>query len=269
MALIDLNGTATGSGGASGPLALVLGVSAHVTGSAVPTATNHPVHTIRAVLSGVGTSSAAWQRVMSFSGSPSGSGDVLDGLVIPLAGIATGHGSLTGTFVRTQEVSVFAHGSGQFNISVPEPVYGIAIVTAFMDVVCVPRPACPHETVATFRWGHTFQRGDLSICITDRFGNPVGPVCITYTLYQVVKGCQLHQVGCATRHPAMAKLGSYYVTGTAGEGGQPGPWVVRWTFQRSFGGSTVQEDFCFQVVDAVLAPIPGDTTQRVCKYGWD
>jgi len=109
----------------------------------------------------------------------------------------------------------------------------------------------------------------LSIRLTDFVCNPIGPVWIEYTLYQVVRGCQLKQVGCHSQRPATCKVGTYYATGCAGEGGQPGQWVIRWRYQRTFADPIIEKDMCYQVLDAVRGPVPGDTTVRNCKYGWD
>jgi hypothetical protein len=80
-----------------------------------------------------------------------------------------------------------------------------------------------------------------------------------------------HRVGPQDRAPANVSVGRYYVTGTAGENGQPGCWAVVWRYQKTYSEPSVEKLVQFRVVDAVLA---GDRhgnekMRRHCKYGWD
>lgn len=124
-----------------------------------------------------------------------------------------------------------------------------------------------------FRWGQVFQRGDLPIFITDNAGNPLDPHKITYNLlYQPRRhhnlcsappshhsghfpghhsGFPNHAVvaGPCHRIPVQAALGEFYVTGCAGQGGQPGQWFVRWVIQEFFQGTLMSETFGFDVFD--------------------
>lgn len=248
MAVIDVAGSVTGSGGISGTVLLR--------------------HLFGASFGGTGTVSGAAQRVLVFSGSPSGSASITDQFLFKASGSFSGTATVTGNATRIRSVGGYSFGSGAFKVSLPEPIQGIGTLLGLIEVTCVPPPVCPPTPRTTVRWSQVLGNGDLVLCLTDKRGNPVGPVFIGYTLFQVVRGCQLHQVGCSDRRPATAKLGTYYVTGTAGEEGQPGSWVIRWRFRRSFAEPIVEQDFCFRVVDAVLCPVPGDTLCRVCKYGW-
>jgi hypothetical protein len=119
-----------------------------------------------------------------------------------------------------------------------------------------------------FRWGYMFTRGDLMLCLFDRSRNPISPYNVSYTMYQV-RGQLIMQTGPFAKSPVMQKVGLYYATGTSGENGQPGNWLIRWSYQVTFQGAPTTVDFPFQVVDAVTKPIPGDPTCRVVKYGWD
>jgi hypothetical protein len=120
----------------------------------------------------------------------------------------------------------------------------------------------------TFRYLQVLQRGDLPIYICSRNG-PVSPYAVSYTLYQQRPDGTKFQVGPAGRTPAEGEVGEYYVTGRAGESGQPGCWTVVWTWQRSFDGATETKNMEFRVEDAVLAADPRDVTVRVRKYGWN
>jgi hypothetical protein len=103
----------------------------------------------------------------------------------------------------------------------------------------------------------------------DRWGNQRGPVFIGYTMFMVSSTGILHQVGPTDRKPAKADVGKFYVTGTAGENGQPGCWAVRWRYQKTYSEPIVERLVQFRVVDAVLDCARPDPVPRHCKYGWD
>ena len=127
----------------------------------------------------------------------------------------------------------------------------------------------PDGLIGSFRWNQTFGRGDLEICIKDRTGNQRGPVFIGYTMFTVSSTGIMHQVGPTDRKPAQADVGKFYVTGTAGENGQPGCWAVRWRYQRTYSDPIIEQVQQFRVVDAVLDCDRPDHLRRHCKYGWD
>jgi hypothetical protein len=267
MALVDVDGTTVGSATATASASINYGLGGTLVGSASNSAPSNPLHNLVETLQGSSSLSGDTERLLIFSGFSYGLGDLSDGLSLPVSGFALGQATVTGSIVCSIGVAGVSLGVSALDLSVPEPLYGFGILTAFMEVIHLPKPACSCTCPPTaLHWMQDFQRGDLSICIQDRKGNPTGPFNVSYTLYQVVRGCTLKQVGCGDRKPASSGLGRYYVTGTAGEGGQPGSWVVRWRFQRSFGEPAVEQDVCFKVQDAIAA---GDHTPRVCKYGWD
>lgn len=127
----------------------------------------------------------------------------------------------------------------------------------------------PHGLIPPFRWNQTFGKGDLEICLKDRFGNQRGPVFIGYTMYTVSSTGILHQVGPTDRKPAQADVGKFYVTGTAGENGQPGCWAVKWRYQMTYSVPIQESIVQFRVLDAVLDCDRPDHLRRHCKYGWD
>lgn len=120
-----------------------------------------------------------------------------------------------------------------------------------------------------FRWLHRFGRGDLEIFLRTNTGNPVSPVWIGYTIMMVTCTGIMQQIGPTDRRPAVENVGKFYVTGTAGEGGQPGCWAVLWRYQRSYQEPIVEVIEQFTVLDHVLDRDPRDVTLRNCKYGWD
>lgn len=188
--------------------------------------------------------------VLLVSGSTSGTSLLLLGDV-PLAATFTGTSDLTATVIRVISLDPTIYGYGDLVWSGPLPVYGVAILSAFLDLVRVPRPLCPPLPVKKFRYNQTLGRGDLEIVITDTSGQPFAPVSITFTFYQVVRGGQRQQVGPMRRRPVPdqreGQPGRYYVTGTAGELGQPGEWICVWTYQRSWWTSAVKVEQAFRV----------------------
>jgi hypothetical protein len=222
------------------------------------------IHEIIDPVIGSSIVTANTQGIFNVSGFVVGSGNLVDASLKDIAGLALGSGILSGDLLRRVGLQGYIQGSGVLDLSVPEPIFGIANVVAYMDVVHVPLPLCEAPTVsATFRWGHIFTRGDLV------FSLPEEPVIVSYTLYQMQTGCVLKQIGPANRTPVKYGNGCYYVTGTAGECGQPGLWAVIWCYQKTYSDPVVEEICYFRVVDSVSCPIAGDALERYCKYGWD
>lgn len=250
MALYDADGTATGSAVVTGSL----GVLSSVGGS----------------LAGGSSLSVAPETTFDVSGYVVGAGDLFDARLMDASGVALGGSIVVGNGLRLLGASGYALGGSSLSLSVPEPIFGVAVVTAYAEVIHVPLPICATPIPTTsFRWGHTFTRGDLAICIVNAAGNPLGPVCISYTLGQVQRGCTIRPVGQTNRRPVNSSVGCFYVTGTAGECGQPGLWAIIWKYQLTFAAPVVERTCYFTVLDSVLSPVPGDTLLRACKYGWD
>jgi hypothetical protein len=120
-----------------------------------------------------------------------------------------------------------------------------------------------------FRWGYVFQRGDLPIFITDPAGNPADPFKITYSLSFQPKGAPCPRpAGPCDRVPVHADVGEYYVSGVAGQCGQPGQWFVDWKYQESFGSQLIADRMGFQVFDtAQLAPVTYVSYPCGCSSG--
>lgn len=125
---------------------------------------------------------------------------------------------------------------------------------------------CPEPK--SFRYLHVFQRGDLSIYICNADG-PVAPVRVVFTLYFIRPNGSLKRVGPENRTPVSGMAGEYYASGRAGESDQPGCWLIRWEFQHQLCEVIQTKDMYFQVLDAVFAADPRDTTIRCRKYGWN
>lgn len=268
--IIDLNEIVSGSSTSTGSLSILYAFSGSTGGSGNPSTFASLVNVFQEVVSGTSTVTGSPEIVISFSGSVSGSGGPFDALTVDLEESTSGTSAVSGTLLGITSLSGVVLGQGTASLSAPDPVVGVAVVTGFMEVICTPLPICETPQVQNnFRWGHQLGPGDLTIQVTGRMGNPLGPVCISYTLYQIQRGCAPIQRGPSERHPGNSKVGSYYVTGIAGECGQPGLWLVRWRYQKTFGEAFQERDCYFYVLDSVLCPVPGDTIQRNCKYGWD
>lgn len=105
-----------------------------------------------------------------------------------------------------------------------------------------------------------FERGDLGIRLTDEHGNPYNPVRIWYTMYQPLPGgLSLRQIGPERQTPVQGSVGEFYVTGRAGELGQPGEWLIRWTYQKAIGSEVRTMGVSFHVTV---------NTGNCHKYGW-
>ena len=248
----------------SGALARSSALFGAVNGGSFSTARTGLVYQFAAQVGGAGEVAGAGQWSTSLLGYVKGYGAVIDGREIVEAGVViAGSGSVGARYARVSDIRGYASGSSAVTSSEPAPIRGIAVVAGFMEVICVPYPICQTPAVPScFRWGHQFGPGDLQICLA-------GAQCVSYTLYQIQKGCVPRQVGPSDRRPGKDGSGCYYATGTAGECGQPGLWLIRWTYQQSFGACLKEKDCYFYVLDSVLCPVGGDELPRVCKYGWD
>jgi hypothetical protein len=253
VAIYDLSGSSTGSG-------------------IVPPVTPIKVAVVVGLMLGSAISVGAVSRRLIIGGQAYGFGDLGDHLLIVTAGTAVGQGDATGDIVRVMPLQGRAIGGSNLYESVPEPIIGCAYVNATYVVDRVPCPViCPGAVRQSFRWAHTFVAGDLMLAIRDVAGNPFAPIMVLYRMYQVLPGGGLLPVGDPNRRPAKCgkRLGVYYATGTAGECGQPGDWLIEWRWQRSTFAPPQVERYPFRVLDAVLDTSVTDPTCRTAKYGWD
>jgi hypothetical protein len=210
---------------------------------------------------------------IGFSGHVDGATALSDTLVSDLGGIMSGATALSVPFPEViRNLGGRLTGRTILLDALPTPMYGLTTIQTIVPLVqreprAVLACACPGPK--TFRWGQVFQRGDLTLFVTDPSGTPSSPYEVTYTVFWMRAPGVPHQVGPTARRPIMQKTGEYYVTGTAGELGQPGDWQIAWTYRRSFNGPPTTVTFDFRVVDAVLGPIYTDPTCRKRKYGWE
>jgi hypothetical protein len=140
-------------------------------------------------------------------------------------------------------------------------IYDAAVVRVFRNEV---RPPVPVQLpVKTLRWMQTLGRNDLCLHLSNKSG-PYSPVSITYTLYQVSKSGVPLPVG-GRKAPVKGNVGEFYASGTAGEMGQPGQWIIRWEVTPDFGAETLVFEQRFDVLDYV-ARTPQSPTQA--RKGW-
>jgi hypothetical protein len=202
-----------------------------------------------------------------------GSGTLQDKLLIALSGVLSGAGAISGTISQIYAAHPLPLvGSGGLHDSIPLPLNGFGTLSGFAELVQVPRPFCPPRHDKVFRFGYILTRGDLELRVCDAAGNTFAPVVVLYAFYQIVAGGQRMLVGPPNRRPATdtsgGKVGRYYATGTAGELGQPGEYVIVWRYQRSWWTPTMTFEEHFKVVDEVTSGDPGALNGRCCKYGW-
>jgi hypothetical protein len=272
MAVIDIDGTTTGGTVTTGSLAVLAAMGGITIGSgsgasALPSQSLDQM--LSETLTGGSTVSGIGQALIDVSGMAIGSGSSIDGSVVDVAGGVLGSTTLFGNARRIFNMRGYAYGRSITGDSTPYPIYGTAIVSGVLEITHIGYPICQTPLVKkSFRWGHSFAPGDLEVQVVGPGNNPVGPVCMQFTMFQVQQGCALMQKGL-TRRPGKTGVGKFYATGTAGECGQPGLWVIRWSHQITTGGPTVEKDCYFYVLDSTVCSIPGDTLNRGCKYGWD
>lgn len=229
-----------------------------------------------------GTGDLTGTGVLSFAlgGQAQGQGELTDTIAIALEASATGSGTLTGFGVLVVPLAGIASGSGQMGEAVPMPIFGVGQIAAFMTVDTVATPVCSapptpytcscRRTTKTgpksFTWHQDYQGLDVTFC--DHAGQPIDPWRVSYALYWVRPGGYKQLVGPPQRTPGHDTFGHYYVTGTAGECGQPGQWSVVWTWQEGPGRACQSAEECFWVLDQVLNQGACVQGPRVRKYGW-
>ena len=265
MGEVDVSGTVNGYGTLTGNPRLVY----YVGGSAIGFGTLSGVPVQRLLtggtVEGAGTTTGNPGLLYSLGGQTTGFGTLEDQLELIFSGTTVGSGNIEGGLWRIRSLVPFpVVGSGTLEDISPLPMVGWGDLRGYVDVIRFPCPFPPR--FKTFRWNHTFQIGDLELHTKDAVGLPYSPVVVLYTLYNVLHGGVPVVVGNPNRRPVQQGVGYYYVTGTAGEGGQPGEWIIEWRWQRFWYEQPRTYREKFDVHDAVLAGecYPG----RKCKKGW-
>jgi hypothetical protein len=249
MAIFNSSGTVSGTSSASSAAGVVTRVSAGIGGSGDLTAAIGVVRVASSRFSG--TSTLEWDYVQDASATISGTSPMTASALVAVTGIG-----------------VFQGGSS-FRYSVPLVIAGSSFMSMATQVD-THLPPIRAITMAgkTFSWLQLLQRGDLSVFICDALG-PVIPFAIKYRLIQVRLNGSRQAVGPRERTPVPGVAGEFYATGRAGEHGQPGQWIVEWTFQRASQSEVQVVELPYMVLDAVLSGDPLDVTCRKVKFGWN
>ncbi len=153
-------------------------------------------------------------------------------------------------------------------VGMPEPAIGSGQLVAIPEIlhfpplcVCGPRPF-------TYPFGRQIARKDLIFQITDAAGNPITPFRVTYALFRVLASGALLPFGDRQRHPALISVGRFYPTFRSDDLGQPGNWLIRWTYQESSSSVPVVKDLLFRIHDSFHSKVWMDVTPRRHKHGW-
>jgi hypothetical protein len=228
--------------------------------------------TFQGILSGLlaGTgdvSSLDAVRVFLVGGRTEGVGDIRLDTETAFSGLLDGTGDLSADTQQVLAISGMFWGYGDVVESAPLPFYGFGDLVGYADVRQWPAPLCSPAAVPSFRWNAEFDRCGLSLNLCDARGLPYSPVTVLYAMYQVMPGGYRLLRGQPNRKPVTEGVGSYYATGTAGECGQPGDWVIVWRWQRDPFSPVETREMSFRVVDT--ANCPCDTLPRMRKYGWN
>ncbi len=248
MAFVDLDGTLDGVGDLSG----TLGVWPFLSGS----------------LDGAGDLESTQGLIVTvlFGGQTYGEGDLSFTWDVFLDGVLDGTGGLSGTLTLIQGFSGSVYGAGDLHDILPLPMVGTGNLVGILEILQTPRPICPPECLAKFGYLQPVGQG-LKLCLRDARGNVITPMQISYSFYEVLHGGYKQLRGPGSRVPARDACGCYYATGIAGECGQPGTWVIHWSWQVAPGLPYECFEQSFLVQDAASAN-PCDPN-RIKKYGWN
>lgn len=176
-------------------------------------------------------------------GQVQGVGTVLIDAQLDLTEALNGFGNVLGTLVQTYPLTGITGGVGNLVISFPLPLLGFGNLTAYLDLLHVLDPVCPPKPVKTFAYMQVLQPDDLTLCLTDKSGNPYAPVSVTYAIYEVLPDGYRQLRGPAQRTPGMKCLGHYHATGFIGDCGQPGDWLIVWSYSNGGPPCKVEESF--------------------------
>jgi hypothetical protein len=246
----------------------IVDASATLTGSSVFAADGVRVQSASAVDVGASSYVASGGGIYLASANFLGSSTFEYDYQVEAEATDNGFSTFTADGVRVLTATAIDHGFSTFAEFGAFFEGSSSFVVTLAEVVRESRLFLEEDNKLTFAWNHLFQRGDLGIFLRDHLG-PTHPVSISYVMFYVRPDGSRVQAGPSNRFPARChRLGAFYVTGRAGEFGQPGDWIVRWSFQKTFYAPIQVEEQSFRVEDAVLAQDPNDVTERVTKYDW-
>lgn len=266
----DFDGSVGGAGDIAGALAAYMPLGGTLAGAGEVAGSPAYWLIFGGSLSGLASVSTP-SPILTFlvGGQMIGFGTIYDELLLNIAGVMQGVGQVTGTLVQTIPLPPgFLQGQGNIAESAPLPLQGFGGLVAFMEVVRPPGPVCPCNAppIKSFGYLQTLSRCDLTLCLTDAYGNNFSPAVVTYAVYQVLRGGYKQLRGPAKRTPVMTPDGCYYAPFVAGDCGQPGDWCIVWTWQRYIGAPCESREECFKVLDQAMQN-PCDPNRKR-KFGW-
>ncbi len=267
---LDFDGSVAGFGSMVGTAALFMPLGGGFSGTG--DVSGDPAYWVNVSGSLVGSSSVSTPSpILTFlvGGQMFGFGTIYDTWLQDFAGVVQGLGQISGSFVLTSPLAGLLPGQGDLIESVPLPLLGFGTLAAYMEVVRAPGPACPCAEPPTKSFGYrqTLGKCDLTLCLTDGYGNNYSPVTVSYAVYQVLRGGYRQLRGPAKRTPVMTPDGCYYAPFVAGDCGQPGDWVIVWTWQRAPGFPVESRAEPFRVLDQAMQT-PCDPSRKR-KFGWN
>lgn len=267
MAVVLADGTLDGAGTLTGLSSSIFNPPGLLAGTGDFTWLLVRVRNVVGLLDGAdGITSTNEVKTLLVGGQAYGAGTLTDELETLVSGTLAGSGTLVGTPVRLLWGNALPMaGSGSMWDHFPLPMVGHGDLFGYLEVVHVP-DRCPPD-LKTFRWMQRLGIGDLEHFTKDARGMPYSPIVCLYALYQVLPGGVKVLSGPPNRRPVQQGVGRYYATGTAGDCGQPGEWVIQWRCQRFWYDPPTICETHFLVQDAVAAG-PPDPTVRSCKKGW-
>ena len=174
-----------------------------------------------------------------------------------------GTSTVTADGIRVRTAKAVSVGSSQFLDGSPPVLSGTSLMTEMAQV----STHVVATGLRTFIWMQLFQRGNLAVQFCDG-ENPVIPYDVYYRLTFIRPDGSRMRVGPRKKIPARGGAGEYYVTGLAGEHGQPGEWLVQWFYKHYPTSSIKTVEMSFQILDAVLCGCSYDLTDRQTVYGW-
>jgi hypothetical protein len=202
------------------------------------------------IVGGVGTLMGTLTQTYLMGAQVRGLGSLTDDWAVSLSGTLSGAGSLAGEALRVYYLTGHVQGSSTLDDSVPLPLQGYGILSSYLEVFSPPPPYCRADTRKAFPYGWALQQSDLTFC--------AGPGAVTYAIYEVLPDHHRVLRGPANRVPGY-EAGTYYATGYIGQDGQPGDWLIVWTYP----GGTCQESFRVNAGPPMTNPCGRKT------YGWD
>lgn len=210
-------------------------------------------------LNGLGVLSGVHQQTFLMGGQTRGVGGLTHNNLRELAGTLAGIGSLQGSLTAYLDFKVLFQGLGSLYDSAPLPLSGFGNLQSFLEVAPASKPICQVQAPQELRYMQALSPNDLKLT----FCGGVCPLWVTYAFYEVQADGSRVLRGSDSRSPASLSPTRYYATGYVGECGQPGTWVICWTYSDGSTLHTQEQEF------KLLAGSPLTNPCGCQTHGWD